>query len=833
MMPRNQCRVLAVFALLSIAAPVWAQPSQDLGSYALFALSQIRSKGLMVASGNVGVNNARGILFASRALEAPTSDVAASIVRIFPTSECDDLFAEIVSRSGPGCGNATTFTPPIIADVPAACGFPAPFPACGGNTVTVRTGENRTLPPGTYGAVAVKGGGGNSGTLVLQGGDYVFCSLELGRAADLLFAGAARVQVTGDVTFGNGTTVGPANGSAVGPADADLFVNGSDVHFSRRSRVNATLCAPNAALRLTQGTRLNGTFVAKFIRADRVVAMTAPPSSSTTTSSTTTTSTSQAPTTTGTTSTSTTTPPSTTTVSTSTATTTSQTTSTATSSTVTSTTTIIVVTTTSTTGATTSTTTTTAESTTTVPSTTTTQSTSTTTGETTTTGSSTTQPSSTSTTSVESTTTTVESSTTTTTVESTTTTTVESTTTTTTEGTTTSTTEGTTTTLTTTSTTTTSTTETTTTTLATTTTSTTVTTTTTTSTTETTTTSTSTTTTSTSTTSTTLACCPSGQIVTNSNSGVLLVSTLAPFPFPAGVITTVNVGVADPATCKHNVIVPAGGFSVPVFCIPALGFTSQVTAAGCESGGADGTGMVWDASAPCPDAEVTRVGDTTDPDGNSCGTLGAGCLNPVTSGSAGADTAGNINTTRGDGACDTADGVHTQLDIPVLSTTWNDIDGNCPDDDLQYDPGTDTLVTQFNFILSPTTAATSANYEDLNSDACSFAGNGPDHTKRCSLDSSRPCATNGHCTNPPPNAGTCIDGPTAGSPAPIIGTPATGPCCVPGQSTTVVATGIAFTGGAPLYDILFANKTPSSITQCNDLPSSSETCVLTTNPCQD
>jgi hypothetical protein len=325
-----------------------------------------------------------------------------------------------------------------------------------------------------------------------------------------------------------------------------------------------------------------------------------------------------------------------------------------------------------------------------------------------------------------------------------------------------------------------------------------------------------------STTTTTLVCCPAAKIVTSSSVGILLVSTLAPFPFPAGVSTTVDVGAGD-ATCKHNAVVPPGGFSVPVFCIPALGFTSHVEASGCESGSGDGAGMVWDDTSPCPDADVSRVGDTSDPDGNNCGTLATGCNTAGTG--AGNDTAGNINTTRGDGSCDTAAGVQTQLDIPVLSTTWNDVDGNCPDDDLTYDAGTDVLITQFTFILSPTTATTSADYTELNGDACSFAGNGPDHTKHCSLDTSRPCATNAHCMTPAPNAGTCVDGP-------INGTPRPGPCCVVGQATTVVASGIAFTGSAPLFDILFANQTPATVTACN-APSGADTCVVTTNPCQD
>jgi hypothetical protein len=282
------------------------------------------------------------------------------------------------------------------------------------------------------------------------------------------------------------------------------------------------------------------------------------------------------------------------------------------------------------------------------------------------------------------------------------------------------------------------------------------------------------------------------------------------------VITTVDVGPGD-ATCKHNATIPAGGFTVPVFCIPALGFTSLVEAQGCESGNADGNGTVWDADADCPDADISRVGDTSDPDGNSCGTLSTGCT--ITG--AGVDTGGNINTTRGNGVCDTVPGVHTQLDIPVLSTTWNDVDGACPDTDGHFDAGTDTLVTLFTFVLSPTTGSANADFSDLNGDACAFAGNGPDHTKHCSNDLTKPCTlANRDCGT----GVTCVDGA-------LVGIPPAGPCCVPGQQTTVVATGLAFTGGAPLYDLHFANSTPASISACSAVQQG--TCTLTTNPCLD
>jgi hypothetical protein len=314
-------------------------------------------------------------------------------------------------------------------------------------------------------------------------------------------------------------------------------------------------------------------------------------------------------------------------------------------------------------------------------------------------------------------------------------------------------------------------------------------------------------------------CCVATRMETASAPGILAVGTLPQFPFPSGIVTKIETDAGD-ASCKHSAVIPAGGFTVPAFCIPALGFTSEVTASGCESGNGHGAGMVWDAAAPCADADVSSVGDTSDPSTNACGTLGTGC--GAMPGQAGADTAANVDTTLGNTACDAA-GVGVQLAIPVHSTTWNDVDANCPDDDGVYDPGTDVLVSQFDFILRTTTASSNADYTDLNADSCAFAGHGPDHTKRCSLNNSRPCTSNGHCTSPLPNDGTCTDGP-------LVGVPAAGPCCQVGQTSTLVATGFGFTGGAPLYDIIFANRTPTSVTSCV-APTGGLSCTPTTNVC--
>jgi hypothetical protein len=290
-------------------------------------------------------------------------------------------------------------------------------------------------------------------------------------------------------------------------------------------------------------------------------------------------------------------------------------------------------------------------------------------------------------------------------------------------------------------------------------------------------------------------CCGEEQIVTVSTPGTLKVSTLPEFPFPSGVLTTMNAGPPD-ANCRHEVIVPSGGFSVPTFCIPALGFTSDVIVTGCAGGTADGRGVLWDGGAPpsgagCGDADVSKVGDTT---AAPCGSLGSGCT--TAPGAAGGDNLGDIDTTRGNGTCD-GPGVHTQLDLPGQSITWVDADGGCPDADGVFDEGADTLVTNFSFILSPTTAEATAAFVDKNGDGCAKAGNGPT------------------------------------GPVTLTGSPAPGPCCQVGQQTTVVSVGAAFTGGAPLFDLIFSSSVPAAITQCNPFPGAGTCNIDTQGGCID
>jgi hypothetical protein len=160
-------------------------------------------------------------------------------------------------------------------------------------------------------------------------------------------------------------------------------------------------------------------------------------------------------------------------------------------------------------------------------------------------------------------------------------------------------------------------------------------------------------------------------------------------------------------------------------------------------------------------------------------------------GGAGNDTLGDIDTTYG-GGCDSP-GVHVRLNIPGTSITWNDADFGCPDADGVFDAGTDTLVTVFDFILTPTTSSATGAFVDKNGDSCAKAGNGPT------------------------------------GPVTLTGTPAAGPCCVVGQTTTQVAVGIAFSGGSPLYDLIFRSTTPNNVSACNAYPGDSF-CELAVDP---
>ena len=66
--------LLALLLMAVTIAPAAAQ-SRDMDSYLLFALQGMRTKGLSVSSGNIGVNDPNGAISSARGvIDAPQSD---------------------------------------------------------------------------------------------------------------------------------------------------------------------------------------------------------------------------------------------------------------------------------------------------------------------------------------------------------------------------------------------------------------------------------------------------------------------------------------------------------------------------------------------------------------------------------------------------------------------------------------------------------------------------------------------------------------------------------------------------------------------------------------
>jgi len=270
-MSRSRTLRLAGMLALALATEVAAQPSTNLNDYVLFATGTIKAKGPTISDGDVGVNATGGLLLAPQFFTAPNSVVASDRVRFdkSPSSTVlQQLYANIVEQYGP---LPTPFTPPIIANVKAACGFPAPFPLCSpGVDVEVAAGATTPLPPGTYGKVRVHGTSVAAGALVLTGGTYTFCDLKVSRNSQLRVQTPSTVNVVGKASFGPSSFLGPDTGSGLVASDIQLYAAGSLVKLARDSFSEAHVCAPDAKLRMSQGGTHVGVYVASFIRTEEV-----------------------------------------------------------------------------------------------------------------------------------------------------------------------------------------------------------------------------------------------------------------------------------------------------------------------------------------------------------------------------------------------------------------------------------------------------------------------------------------------------------------------------------------------------------------------------------
>ncbi len=260
--PTHRLSFLVLALLLTKAPAVSASVQQTLDAYSLFATTAMRVRNLRAGDGDLGVG--QGALVVRGALDAPRAQLVAASADVPSGATCTGLYTNAGS-GGPTCPAAGVAPAPVIADVPSACGYPPAFPACAAAaSVVVRAGRT-VLPPGVYGDVVVKSSGAPA-TLELTGGTYVFCSLRVGRHAEVRVRGASQVYVGGAVKLGVGAVLAPDEGATT-PLATSLWVAGNSVALDRDARLLASVCAPAAKLKANR-SRIEGAAVAKEIRAD-------------------------------------------------------------------------------------------------------------------------------------------------------------------------------------------------------------------------------------------------------------------------------------------------------------------------------------------------------------------------------------------------------------------------------------------------------------------------------------------------------------------------------------------------------------------------------------
>jgi hypothetical protein len=153
-------------------------------------------------------------------------------------------------------------------------------------------------------------------------------------------------------------------------------------------------------------------------------------------------------------------------------------------------------------------------------------------------------------------------------------------------------------------------------------------------------------------------------------------------------------------------------------------------------------------------------------------------------------------------------GARSLIEIPVNSLTWIEqgctpgLDVNCTGGNPTLcccfasnfgDEGGDVQITNFNFVLRPSTNTSSVALVDKDMNGCSFAGSGP------------------------------------AAPPAVFGAPPPGPCCSVGQVASVAASGAALSGSAPLFDLTFTNTIPNTVASCGAFVAGS--CTPSTNAC--
>ena len=263
---------LAVALILTAVPRGAGAQSRDAEHYQLLVNRDGHIKSLAVVGGNIAVNSPGGFLnLAHHVTVTDGHAVVGDTVRIQVRSHAFDVFANTLF-TGLGSLIAGTVTqpllPPIFAPEPLVVpdpfdpfNLPPNFPIhCAGSARTGGQRETFTLVPGSYGDVSV----GQLGTLVLQPGDYTFCSLTAVSFGTIMVNTPATIDIAGILLLATRSRLLPVGS----PATIQINVMGSLVRIGEKSIFDARLFAPFAKTRIGAAATIMGHLVTDRFQTD-------------------------------------------------------------------------------------------------------------------------------------------------------------------------------------------------------------------------------------------------------------------------------------------------------------------------------------------------------------------------------------------------------------------------------------------------------------------------------------------------------------------------------------------------------------------------------------
>jgi hypothetical protein len=201
--------------------------------------------------------------FGKNTTMADGTSVTADTVKIGSGSSVDDVFTNNLRPSFDATirGTVSPVTLPVIDPF---CTLPE-F-TCGTEDVIVPIGATQLgLAPGAYGRLNV----GDGATLLLpELGTYTFCSIKIGRFAQVKSPQQITINVTGKFQMGQASFLGTTTG-------APLILNSSGplIRVSQDAVLNAAVTAPFAKFKIQRDGTLRGCLCSERFSTDKHVTL--------------------------------------------------------------------------------------------------------------------------------------------------------------------------------------------------------------------------------------------------------------------------------------------------------------------------------------------------------------------------------------------------------------------------------------------------------------------------------------------------------------------------------------------------------------------------------